>query len=67
MTHAVAARYSTLIEGMKDRREAGQNSLEYMGMALVAGVVILAITDVVSSGTVREQIQKAWENIVKAN
>ena len=64
MTHQLAARFATLTATLKDRREAGQNSLEYLGMALVAGVVIAAIVTVVSTDSVTTQIQKAWDAIV---
>jgi Flp pilus assembly pilin Flp len=67
MTYAIAARYSTFVKGLKDRREAGQNSLEYLGMALVAGVVIAAIVAVVNTGAVSGFISQAWNNIVSAN
>lgn len=67
MTHSLAARYTTYVATLRDRREAGQNSLEYLGMALVAGVVIAAIYGVVSSGNVGEKIQSAWESITGAN
>ena len=67
MTHSLAARYTTAVESLKDRREAGQNSLEYLGMALVAGIVIAAIVGVVNSGAVGGKIQEAWNNIIKAN
>ena len=67
MSNALAARFTALTAELRARREAGQNSLEYLGMALVAGIVILAITEVVSSGAVSEQISQAWDNIISAN
>ena len=67
MTHQLAARYATFAATIKDRREAGQNSLEYLGMALVAGVVIAAIYGVVKGADVTTQIQKAWTAITSAS
>ncbi|GIL35664.1 hypothetical protein LG324_08655 [Phycicoccus jejuensis] len=66
MTHQLAARYTTLAATLKDRREAGQNSLEYLGMALVAGVVIAAIYGVVTGADVGTKIKSAWDNITGA-
>lgn len=66
MTHSLAARYSTYVATMKDRRESGQNSLEYLGMALVAGVVIAAIYSVVTGADVTTKIGDAWKNITGA-
>ena len=67
MTHALAARYTTYLATARDRREAGQNSLEYLGMALVAGVVIAAIYGVVKGADVTTQIKKAWDAITGAS
>lgn len=66
MTHKIAARFSTKMAEVQDRREAGQNSLEYLGMALVAGVVIAAIYGVVKGADVKTQIEKAWKAITGA-
>ncbi|NHA69456.1 hypothetical protein [Phycicoccus flavus] len=71
MTHQLAARFTARTTVLRDRlearREAGQNSLEYLGMALVAGIVIAAIVGVVNSGAVGPKITEAWNNIIKAN
>lgn len=67
MTHSAAARYIAFTETMKSRREAGQNSLEYLGMALVAGVVIAAIVAVVNTGAVSGFISSAWASITSAS
>ena len=67
MTSKIAARYSTELAALRDRREAGQNSLEYLGMALVAGVVIAAIYGVITGSGVGEKIQAAWDNITGAS
>ena len=67
MTHQFAARYSTYAATLKDRREAGQNPLEYLGMALVAGVVIAAIYGVVTGADVGAKISDAWAKITGAS
>lgn len=67
MTHNIAARYTTQMATLQDRREAGQNSLEYLGMALVAGVVIAAIYGVITGAGVGEKIQSAWNSITGAS
>ncbi|MBR7742639.1 hypothetical protein KC207_04975 [Phycicoccus sp. BSK3Z-2] len=65
MTHSIAARYTSLARRLRERAESGQNGLEYLGMALVAGVVIAAIAGVVNNGSVTGVIQDAWNNILK--
>ncbi|MGL4175852.1 MAG: hypothetical protein ACRCSN_07210 [Dermatophilaceae bacterium] len=41
-------------------RERGVTAAEYVGIALIAGIVIAAIVVVVSPATVAPQIQRAW-------
>ncbi|MBK8730804.1 MAG: hypothetical protein IPM00_16320 [Tetrasphaera sp.] len=66
MTHKLAARYTTYLATLNDRREAGQNSLEYLGMALLAGVVLVAIFKVINGSDVGTKIGDAWKNITSA-
>ncbi|MGL4743970.1 MAG: hypothetical protein ACRCXL_06215 [Dermatophilaceae bacterium] len=67
MTHAVAARYTTLVATLQDRREAGQNALEYLGMALVAGVIVAAIAGVLKGTAITKYMDNAWEDIIKGD
>ena len=66
MTHKLAARYTTYLATLNDRREAGQNSLEYLGMALLAGVVLVAIFKVINGSDVGTKIGDAWNQTMKA-
>lgn len=47
-------------EGLRRRRERGATAAEYVGVVLILGVVVAAITLVVNSSSVTPQIAKAW-------
>lgn len=63
MTNSLAARYHTAAHRLRERREAGQGSLEYLGMAMLAGVILAAIFGVINGSQVTTLVQDAWTKI----
>jgi len=52
MSHKLAARYTATVAQLQNRREAGQGTLEYIGMIIVAALIVVAVVTAVGDGTV---------------
>ena len=53
----------TLQDRMKAIQERGQNSLEYVGIALIAGIVVAAIFGVVNKDAIGGAMEGAMNDI----
>ncbi|MDK7750723.1 hypothetical protein QP572_10230 [Brevibacterium sp. UMB10442] len=64
MAHKVDVNARAFFAELQERREAGQGSIEYIGIAVIAAIVIAGIIFFFNNkGT--EQIQKGLENVIK--
>lgn len=50
MSHKLAARYTATVAQLQNRREAGQGTLEYIGMIIVAALIVVAVITAVGDG-----------------
>jgi hypothetical protein len=60
---ALQVRTMTTLDRMRERREAGQGALEYVGMVAVAALVVVAILGLVSSWDIGGLVGKAVEKV----
>ena len=64
MSHKLAARYTAIAAQLRDRREAGQGTLEYIGMIIVAALIVVAVITVVDDGsTFGDRFQTAVDSV----
>jgi Flp pilus assembly pilin Flp len=59
-------RWATLFDA-RERRDAGQGTLEYIGIAVLVGVIMLAIFNLEIGTKITEAFNTAWEKIVQGN
>lgn len=66
MSHTIAARFRTTLATVKDAREAGQGSVEYIGVllvvAVVIGLVIAGFSGVDFGGYITDALDKVFGN-----
>ena len=61
MTNKLAARYVSMLQV---RREAGATALEYVGMLVVAAIIVAAISSVITPGAISGAVTTAVNTIL---
>lgn len=64
MTAKLAAKFTTTMHALEERREAGATGLEYAGMILVAAIVVGAIFAAVQGVDVQGKVKTAIDKIL---
>ena len=65
MAHKVDVNARAFFAELQDRREAGQGSIEYIGIAVIAAIVIAGIIAFFNSDNGVKQIQDGLGNVIK--
>lgn len=63
MTTKLAAKYTTTVATMRDRREAGATGLEYAGMIAVAALVVALVWTAINGADVTGKISTAISDL----
>lgn len=64
MTAKLATRYTTALATMSDRKERGATALEYVGMIIVAAIIVGAIVSVINADLISGAVQTAVNTIL---
>lgn len=67
MTHKAAAKFTTVQRTLADRlagRERGASALEYVGMVLVAAMIVAAVVAAVDIGTLQSNLTSKVNEII---
>ena len=67
LLNRIAAEGQTRLHVMKERHESGQGTLEYVGIAVLIGIIMTALLTSTIDTKIKDALLKAFDKITKGN
>jgi NAD(P)H-hydrate repair Nnr-like enzyme with NAD(P)H-hydrate epimerase domain len=67
LLHRIAAEGQTRLHVVKENRESGQGTLEYVGIAVLIGIIVAALLGAGFDDKLKEAVDKVIQKITTGN